>query len=228
LALKSVKPSNRTEGKIQRTIRRYHQAKTNAMDSVDALARFLRLAATARLYANRQPATVSAHSLGAHFLQYSLEIVGSMESLSAAQNVVLLAPCTRAAGHKEWLSKVHPKGQVFVTFNAEDAVLFGAFVADGSQMKLGVEPGSDLLDSRAVRYVSFTRAAMTFGGHRYFVAESGQKLQKRALKLFGRMFRSLPDFELSEHPNDVYLSCDADRLTCYMAAPADPSAGGPS
>src|SRR6476469_285198 len=53
--LKAVTPANRTDDVVQDMIRRYHQAKTNAQDSIDALARFLRLLGTARLHANRQP-----------------------------------------------------------------------------------------------------------------------------------------------------------------------------
>jgi hypothetical protein len=36
--LKAVRPANRTDSGIQDLIRRYHQAKTNAQDSIGALA----------------------------------------------------------------------------------------------------------------------------------------------------------------------------------------------
>jgi hypothetical protein len=101
LDLKGVKASNRTDAGIQSKIRRYHQAKVNAQDSVDALARFLRLLGAARLYANAQPFTLAAHSLGAHLLQYTLEVPGAGESLGTAHNVALLAACTRASGHRD-------------------------------------------------------------------------------------------------------------------------------
>ena len=228
-SLKAVTAANRTEGPIQRKIRRYHQAKTNAQDSVDALARFLRLTATARLYAHQQPMTLAAHSLGAFFLQYTLEITGATESLGAAHNVALLAACVRAAGHREWLGRIHPKGQVFVSFNQGDSVLFGASIADGNQTKLGVDPGTERLQSPGVRYVSFTGAAADLGGHGYFVADAGDKVPKKARKLFERIFASARDFDTGagEYPRLVYpAGCDGDGLTCYMAQPDNPDAVG--
>ena len=216
-ALAKVKASNRTDSASQSKIRRYHQAKTNAQDSVDALARLLRLVGTARLHANAQPFTLAAHSLGAHFLQYTLDVPGAGESLGTAHNVALLAACVRAAGHRDWLDKVRPKGQVFVTFNLGDSVLFGAYVADGSQVKLGTDPGAELLQSKAVRYVSFSNATVGFGGHRYFVLD---QMPKKALQLFRRIFESQRDIEIDEFPRQIYpVGCDEDKLTCYMAKP---------
>ncbi|WP_457337563.1 alpha/beta hydrolase [Rhizobacter sp. P5_C2] len=215
--LAKVKASNRTEGAIQRKIRRYRQAKTNAQESVDALARFLRLLGTARLHANIQPFTLAAHSLGAHFLQYTLDVPGAGESMGTAHNVALVAACVRAAGHRDWLDKMRPKGQVFVTYNKGDSVLFGAYIADGSQFKLGTDPGPELLQSRAVRYVSFSNASVGFGGHGYFVLD---KMPKKALRLFTRIFGSQRDIEIDEYPRQVYpVGCDEDGLTCYMAKP---------
>lgn len=225
--LEAVKPANRSEGAIQRKIRRYHQAKTNALDAVDALARFLRLTATARLYAHQQPLTLAAHSLGAHLLQYALELDGATESLGAAHNVVLLAACTRAAGHREWLAKIHPKGQVVVAFNPGDSVLFGAAIADGNQTKLGADPGADRLRMPGVRYVSFQNAAPDFGGHGYFVADTGATVPKKARKLFQRVFASQRDFEADGFPRQVYpAGCESDGSTCYMALPDNPDTVG--
>ena len=217
LDLKAVKKSNRTDPDIQRKIRRYHQAQVNAKDSIDALARFLRMLGAARLYANTQPFTIAAHSLGALFLQYTLQVSGATESIGTAHNVALLAACTRAAGHREWLAGIQPKGQVFVTFNKGDSVLFGAFVADGQQTKLGTEPGPELLQSASVRYVSFTNAKVGFGGHGYFVNDD---MPKKMLKVFARIFGSSRDIATDEYPRQVYpVGCDANELTCYMAQP---------
>ena len=215
--LKAITVLNRTEGGSQQKIRRYHQAKTNAQDSVDALARFLRLLGTARLHANVQPFTLATHSLGSHFLQYTLDVPGAGESVGTAYNVVLLAACVRAAGHRVWLANVRPRGQVFVTYNKGDSVLFGAYIADGSQIKLGTDPGPELLQSSAVRYVSFSNAVVGFGGHGYFVYD---KMPKKAKALFSRIFGSARDIKPDEYPRQVYpVGCDNDMLTCYMAAP---------
>lgn len=215
--LKAVTARNRTESAIQGKVRRYHQAKTNAQDSVDALARFFRMLGTARLYANLQPFTIAAHSLGAHFLQYALEVPGAGESVGTAHNVALLASCTRASGHRDWLAKLHPKGQVFVTYNKGDSVLFGAYIADGKQTKLGTDPTSELLQSASVRYINFSNAPVGFGGHGYFAMDD---MPKKSLKLFKRIFRSKRDLEPDEYPREIYpVGCDADGLTCYMALP---------
>ena len=223
-SLSAVTSGNRKEGWVERKIRRYRQAKTNAQDSGDALARFLRLVASARLYAHQQRLTVSAHSLGCHFLQSAIETESSAESLAAAQNIALLAACCRAAGHETWVSKLKPKGQVFITYNKGDSVLFGAYIADGSQTKLGAEPGQRLIDPK-VRYVSFTNAQVGSGGHGYFVRYAGDKVPKAPRKVFERIFRSERDIkeDQGEYPRKVYpVGCDADGSTCYMAAP-DPN-----
>lgn len=213
-----VSAANRTEPAVQRKIRRYHQAKTNAQDSVDALARFLRMLGTARLYANAHPFSIAAHSLGAHLLQYGLEVPGAGESVATAHNVALLAPCTRASGHRDWLERIRPKGQVFVTYNRGDSVLFGASIADGGQSKLGTDPTAELLQSASVRYVCFTNAKVGLGGHAYFALDD---MPKKSLKLFGRIVGSARDLQPGEHPTRIYpVGCDADGLTCYMALPA--------
>ncbi len=216
--LAGVNGSNRTDGWVQRKIQRYWQAKMNASAGVDALARFLRLLATARLYVHQQPMSLAAHSLGAHFLQNTIEVSGATEALGAQHNIALLAPCCRASGHETWLAKLAPRGQVFITFNQGDIVLYGARIADHDQPKLGAEPDGRLVAPK-VRYVSFTNAPLEFGGHHYFVRK---KLPKDQRKVFGRMFSSERDIreDQGEYPRKVYpLGCDADGATCYMAKP---------
>lgn len=221
-SLAGITAGNRKEGWAERKIRRYRQAKVNAQDSGDALVRFLRLLAAARLYANRQRMSIAAHSLGCHFLQYTIENEGAAESLAAAHNIALLAACCRANGHAAWVGKLTPKGQVFITYNKGDLVLFGAYIADGSQTKLGVEPGQRKVDSK-LRYVSFTNAQVGFGGHGYFVSDAGDKLPKAAKKVFQRMFGSERDIreDQGEYARKVYpVGCDFDGSTCYMAMPS--------
>ncbi|WP_137731200.1 alpha/beta hydrolase [Pseudaquabacterium pictum] len=219
--LADITAGNRKDGWAERKIRRYRQAKTNAQESSDALARFLRLLAAARLYANGQRLSIAAHSLGCHYLQYTIETEGAAESLAAAHNIALLAACCRADGHGSWVRKLTPKGQVFITYNKADLVLFGAYIADGSQTKLGAEPGQRLVDPR-VRYVSFSNAQVGWGGHGYFVSKPGDKLPKAAKKVFQRMFGSERDIQedKGEYPRKVYpVGCDVDGSTCYMAMP---------
>lgn len=222
-ALAGLDAANRTEPWAIRKARRYRQAKTNAQDGVDALARFLRLLAAARLYANRQRMTLAAHSLGCHYLQYACEVEGAGESLGAMHNIALLAACCRAEGHDGWVSRLGPRGQVFVTYNKADLVLFGAAVVDGQQTKLGTDPVRRLV-SPCVRYVSFTNANTGAGGHTYFIGARGKKPPKASRKVFGRIFGSERDIrdDLGEHPRKVYpLGCDPDGVTCYMAHPGD-------
>lgn len=215
--LARVDVGNRTDAGIQNRIRRYKQAKTNAQDAVDALARFLRMVGTARLYGNGQAFTLAAHSLGAHYLQYVLDVDGAGESLGTAHNVVLLAPCVRTAGHREWLAKLHPKGRAYVTYNKGDSVLFGAYVADGQQLKLGTDPGADLLVSPAVRYIDFSNSKTGFGGHAYFALDP---MPKRSFKVFSRILGSRPDLELDEYPRQIYPGgCLLDGSTCYLGRP---------
>jgi esterase/lipase superfamily enzyme len=228
-SLAGIHAGNRKEAWADATIRRYRQAKMNAQDSGDALARFLRLLATARLYVNRQPMTIAGHSLGCHFMQYAIETEGAAESLGAAHNIVLLAACCRADGHASWVEKLNPKGQLFITYNKGDNVLFGAFIADGSQTKLGTEPGARVISPK-VRYVSFTNAQVGLGGHGYFVRDRGDDVPKAPKKVFQRMFSSERDIkdDQGEYPRMVYpVGCDADGSTCYMAAPDAGPVGGP-
>ncbi len=220
-SLQGVTAANRSEGWANRKIRRYRQAKVNAQDSTDALSRLLRLLATARLYSNAQRLNVAAHSLGCHLLQYTIELENAAASLAAAHNVSLLAACCRAQGHESWLRQIQPRGQVFVTYNAADLVLFGAAIADGNQIKLGTEPGSRLADPR-VRYVSFTNANAGLGGHGYFVRDAGDKMPKIPRKLFSRVFAGERDIhtDRGEYPRKVYpAGCDASGVTCYMDQP---------
>jgi alpha-beta hydrolase superfamily lysophospholipase len=221
--LADVRESNRLDSRIVQKARRYRQAKNNAQDSVDALARFLRLMAIARLQANGQPFSVAAHSLGSHYLQYTLEIDVAREALGSAQNIALVAPCVRAAGHADWVDRLRPKGQVFITYNDGDSVLFGAFIVDGRQTKLGTDPGGDLVRNGIVRYVCFTRSPVGFGGHGYFVYG---KLAKKTKLAFGRMFGSQADIQGQEYPRQVYVAgCDADGAVCYVGVPPLPDGG---
>lgn len=217
MELAVVKPATRLGPDAQQMARRYRQAKVNAQDSVDALALFLRMVATARLISNAQPWTLAAHSLGAHLLQYALEISGASESVGTAQNVVLLAPCVRADGHTGWLHQLRPKGRTYVTFNKGDNVLFGACVADGGkQAKLGTDPGATLMHGPGFRYISFSNAPTGIGGHRYYV----DALTSESRRLFGRLFRSEADLQAGEPDRKVYpVGCDADGSVGYMAMP---------
>jgi esterase/lipase superfamily enzyme len=216
--LAKVTAGNRGEGWIRSKINRYHQATLNGKHSGDALARFLRLLATARLYANGQVFTLAAHSLGAQYLEYTLDLSGASESASAAQNILLLAPCVRSSGHKDWLIKMRPKGQLFVTFNQGDSVLMAASIADnGSGPKLGTDPTTDLLRVPYMRYISCTNAAKGLGGHGYFVKDNMSKAMER---VFGRIFASDPDMNPGEIDRHVYgMKGDEDGLTKYFNAP---------
>ena len=217
MELAGVKPQTRTSPDVQQVLRRYRQAKINAQDSVDAFAQFLRLVATARLISNAQPFTLAAHSLGAHLLQYTLEVAGASESTGTAHNIALLAPCVRADGHTGWLHQLRPKGRTYVAFNKADNVLFGAFIADGGkQQKLGADPGPTLLHGAGFRYISFSNAQTGVGGHRYFL----EGLTTESRRLFSRLFRSEADLQQGEPDRKVYpVGCEADGSVCYMALP---------
>ncbi len=215
--LASVKEKNRGDSAIQRKIRRYHQAKRNAQDSADALARLLRLLATARLYANAQPISLAAHSLGGHYLQHSLGLPGVTDSLAAQHNIVLLAPCCRSEGHGTWLPRLRPRSRTYVTFNRKDVVLFGAYIADRNELKLGADPGV-LVSSPSLRYIDFTGGVVGAGGHGYFVREQGSDMPKWPNRLFGRLFSSNLDLNPNEPPRKVYVQgCRADGLVCSMS-----------
>jgi hypothetical protein len=221
--LADVRASNRTAGPIVQKARRYRQAKNNAQDSVDALARLLRLMAIARLQANAQPFSVAAHSLGNHYLQYTLDIEAAREALGAAQNVALIAPCVRAAGHGDWVGRLRPKGQVFITYNEGDSVLLGACIVDGQQVKLGTDPGGTLVRNGIVRYVCFTGSPVGLGGHGYFVHNG---IADKTRTAFGRMFGSAADIQAGEYPRQVYVAgCDADGTTCYVGVPRESDGG---
>lgn len=222
--LRGIDERSGNEGAIGRKKRRYRQAKVNAQESVEALARLLRLLATARLYANGRKMSLAAHSLGAHLLQYTLDLDGAAESLGAASNIALLAACVRAAGHRDWVARLRPTQQLFITFNRGDSVLYAARIVDGNQIKLGADPGAERFAAPHVRYIDFTGAAAgNLGGHGYFVAASADKLPKRTRKLFGRIFAAERDLRDGEAARKVYpAGCDADGLTCYMAQPDNP------
>jgi len=216
-----VNPLNRNTPGGQQLARRYHQAKANAADAVDALARFLRHLATARLISNAQRLSVAAHSLGAHFVQNALEVPGAAESLGAAHDSVLLAPCVRADGHAGWAHQLRARGRTYVTFHGGDSVLFGACIADGGkQQKLGAAPGADLLRGPGFRYIDFTNAQVGLGAHRYFI----ERLTGESRTLFGRLFRSEPDVQAGETERDVYpFACSQAGTVCHMAVVPEPA-----
>lgn len=216
-ATASVKSHNQGLGPIQRKIMRYQQAKLNAQRGVLALARLLRLLASARLYVNRQPISLAAHSLGAHHLQHTLDVPGAQESLGAQHNVALLAPCCRAEGHAAWLQRIRPRGRTYVTFNQEDWVLYGASLADNGDVKLGADPGA-LASLPQLRYIDFSRGVVGAGGHGYFVRDAGKSMPKRPKRLFGRLFASESDLQGAEAPRKVYVQgCRADGVVCWMS-----------
>lgn len=218
--LKQVKPDNTQKGGISDKIQRYHYAQVNSKNTTDAFARFLRLLAASRLKANKQPFSLAIHSLGAQLFQYSLDVDGATESVGAAYNVALLAPCVRAAGHSAWITRFRPKGRTYVTYNAKDTVLFGAYIADSEQFKLGADPGSDLVQWDGLRYICFTNSPVGAWGHGYFV----DGVKGKELKLFGNIFGSQRDFGVGGAAKSVYRQgCDADGTTCYMGVP-DPVA----
>lgn len=217
--LAAATTDNRQQGWIRSKINRYHQATLNGRHSGEALARFLRLLATARLYANTRPFTLAAHSLGAQFLEYALDLPGASESTGAAQNIVLLAPCVRANGHAGWLGKMRPKGQLFVTYNQGDSVLAAASIADNfAAPKLGIDPGAERLRMPYMRYINCIHAAKGIGGHSYFKEPNMSKAMKR---VFGRIFASEPDLYPGEIDRKVYgIKGDEDGLTKYFNAPS--------
>lgn len=226
LDLRRIEAGTRRSAGIQGIIDCYRQAKNNAQDTAESLARLLRLIGTARLHAHRQGCSIAAHSLGAHLLQHTMQVEPTRASVGTVDNIVLLAPCVRAAGHASWLADVMPSGQLFVCYNRNDSVLWGANFADGHQIKLGTDPGSALHPWHRVRYVDFTNAIGRHDtlGHEYFVPRSATPDGKA---LFKRLFTSQRDF--TEPPEDrwtVYpVGCTEDRLTCFMGF--QPSGGIP-
>lgn len=210
--LREVNRSNRKDKGIADRLWRYRRAKINAQESTDAFARFLRLVAGARLQPGTQQFSLAVHSLGAHLFQYTLQEEQATESVGAAHNVILLAPCVRAAGHDDWVTRFRPKGRTYITYCQSDTVLLGAYFADGEQTKLGTDPGPGLVRWGGIRYISFSNSPVGLGSHGYFFkGRSGKKE-----KLFGRLFGSEADFELPQDHRAVYLDCDEDGSVCYM------------
>jgi len=216
-SLEAVKEENVTENWISRKIAHYRQAKANAQDSTRALARFLRLVNIARNYANKQPLTVAVHSLGCHLLQKAIEMEGVQSSLASATNVVLLAACTSRSKHAVWVGKINPISQLFIVYNEGDSVLAGANIVDSGDVKLGVNPGEDLVQSPKARYIDFEGARTGFGGHGYFAARWNKKPNRDARKLFQEIFASRRDFEVGKKPKKIYpVGCNETRTVCYM------------
>lgn len=220
------KPS---EGWVQRKARRFGQAKLNAQHSAAALARFLRLVAAARLATMKRPFSAAFHSLGCHFLNYAVDHGGAVEALAAAHNVALLAGCTPAAKHVSWVRRLNPLRRVYITYTQADSVLAGARAVD-QEIKLGTDPGEALLPATKYRYICFDGAArMKFGAHRYFVADPGKELSKKATLLFSRIFCSTNDFlPPKEEAKAVYpVGCTPDGGVCFMGRPASSEVNGP-
>jgi Alpha/beta hydrolase of unknown function (DUF900) len=219
-SLAAVNPSNSSEGWIQRKARRYAQAKVNAQQSAHAFARFLRLLASARLGTMKQPYSLAFHSLGNHFLHYSVTKEGAVESLGVAQNVALIAGCTGASKHVAWVEKIKPVKRVYITYTKVDTVLAAASFIDGD-VKLGTNPGTELIRDSKYRYVDFENATkMKVGAHRYFVADDGKSLSKQSKLLFSRIFRSEPDFSSEDSSLRVVypLGCDSSKTVCSMGS----------
>jgi hypothetical protein len=218
-----------SDGWVQRKGRRYAQAKVNAQQSTAALARFLRLVASARLTTMNRPFSAAFHSLGCHFLHYTIERGGAIEALAAAQNVALIAGCTAAAKHAAWVKRINPLRRVYITYTQADSVLAGAKFIDGDT-KLGTDPGAELLPTPKYRYICFDGAAkMKLGAHRYFVPDTGKELSKKTTLLFSRIFGSVADFSPpKEESRIVYpVGCSPDGGVCYMGRPASSEVNGP-
>jgi hypothetical protein len=184
------------------------------------VARFLRLVAAARLGTMKQKVSLAAHSLGCHFLHYSVNEQDAEASLSAMHNVVLMAGCTGAAKHAAWVGQIHPLSKVYITYTKADSVLAAASLIDGD-VKLGTAPSAERLIGPKYRYVDFEGAAkMSLGAHRYFVADPDKKLSKQAATLFKRVFSSDLDIKPDDKsPKVVYpVGCNADGSVCYMGA----------
>lgn len=221
-------PLQLRENAIQRKATRYAQAKTNAHQGKEALERFLRLVATARLMSPGSRVSAAFHSLGCHYLHYAVDLGDAESSLAAFHNVALLAGCTGATKHAGWIRQIHPLYKVFITYNKADSVLLGARIVDGDT-KLGTAPGPDRLSGPKYRYIDFENAPrMALGAHQYFVPKEGKRLYKATRLLFSRMFLSEPDFEGDrEQAQQVYpLGCNADGSVCYMGW-VDTDPGGP-
>lgn len=215
------------EGWAQRKARRYQQAKCNAQSSASALARFLRLVASARLADLVQPFSVAAHSLGCHFLHYTVGANGTAESLAVASNVALIAGCTGAAKHSSWVGRINPVGKVYIAYTGNDSVLAAATLID-HDVKLGANPGDQRLVGAKYRYVDFEGSArIRLGAHQYFVSDEGRKLSKASTKLFSRVFCSLPDVLQGESIREVYpMGCATDGSTCFMGSTGGSGDGG--
>ncbi len=205
---------------IARTAVHYAHAKVNAQQSTDSLARFLRLVAAARLGTMKQRVSLAVHSLGAHFLHYTVYDHAAQSGLAAMHNVVILAGCTSSAKHTAWVELIQPLQKVYISYIKADSVLFAASIVD-KDAKLGTNPGDERMSGPKYRYIDFEGAAhMKLGAHRYFVADPGKTLSTQAHTLFQRVFNSERDFDAAtESPKLVYpVGCSADGQVCYMGA----------
>ncbi|MEJ8855293.1 hypothetical protein WKW79_11975 [Variovorax robiniae] len=218
-SLKQVKSGNLGLGAIKSKIQRYHQAKINAQQSTMAVARFLRLVAVARMFAGvQQPYSIAGHSLGCHLLQKTLPLDGTHAAVATADNVILLAPCTRAEQHRGWVEKLSPKDRVYIVFNNLDPVLAAADIADSGEIKLGLNPGLDIIRSPRFRYIDMQSNVSSSKMHACFSADNPDTPRKADLKLFTALFRSEDDFPVNGNPKSVYLAgCNGDLSICSMS-----------
>ena len=209
-------------GWIQKKAHRYGQAKLNAQQSRNSLARFLRLIAAARLATKNKKLSFAAFSLGCNFLKEAIKEQDAEASLGVMHNVILLSACTSALGHAKWAEQIHPLQRTYITFNKADSVLLGASIVD-KDIKLGANPGVDRASGTKFRYIDFAGAKnMKIGGHRYFVADPKKKLSKQATLLFTRIFRSEEDFinrgDVADSKEVYPVGCAVDGSVCYMGS----------
>jgi hypothetical protein len=210
------------QGSIKQKADRYKQAKVNAENSRDSLARFLRLVAASRLGTMRQKVSFAAYSLGCHFLRKTIAEQDAEASLGVMHNVILLSGCTSAANHQDWVGQIHPLLRVYIIFTKADSVLAAARVIDGD-VQLGADPGRARVSGKKFRYIDFEGASkMKIGAHRYFVADPGKELSKQAKLLFIRLFKSEEDFvdkgDVADAKEVYPVGCSADGSVCYMGA----------
>lgn len=195
---------------------RFKQATQNAVDSAAALTRFLQIVASVST-AVRESYSVAVHSLGNHLFRMAVAKHDAANALKNAANVILLAPCTDADDHAEWVGRIKPAGATIVTYNAVDLILAAALIADGGKPKLGVDPGKDLAKTEHVRYVDFQGATLKLS-HRYYVWNKKKKMGHGAYDFFQWFFRSnvASGTELDKRLNKLCEAMTPD-VTYHMA-----------
>ncbi|MES2944299.1 MAG: hypothetical protein V4772_15635, partial [Pseudomonadota bacterium] len=106
---------------------------------------------------------------------------------------------------------------VYISYTQADSILAAATVVD-KDLKLGTNPGMELILSPKVRYIDFEGAAgMRVFAHRYFVADPDEELSKHSSALFGNLMNSKDDFLAGASEKTVYpVGCRNDGSICYM------------